>query len=40
MENIENIKILLVVSESIITDDRGNGFASSLRNFTDMFENV
>ena len=40
MENIENIKILLVVSESKITDERGIGFVNSLKNFTDMFENV
>ena len=40
MENIEKIKILLVVSESRITDEKGNGFVNSLKNFTDMFENV
>jgi hypothetical protein len=40
MENIENIKILLVVSESKITDDNGKDFVASLKNFTDMFKNV
>ena len=40
MENIENIKILLVVSESKITEDNGKDFVTSLKNFTDMFKNV
>ena len=40
MENIENLKILLVVSESSITEGRGIQFVNSLKNFSDMFKNV
>ena len=40
MENIGKMKIIFVVSESSITENRGINFKSSLKNFMQMFEDI
>jgi hypothetical protein len=40
MENIGKMKIIFVVSERSITDNRGINFKSSLKNFMQMFEDI
>ena len=40
MENIGKMKIIFVVSESCITENRGINFKSSLKNFMQMFEDI
>lgn len=40
MENIQKIKILLVVVESQLTELNGITFANSLNNFSDMFKDI
>jgi hypothetical protein len=40
MENIGKMKIILVVSERYITENRGICFKYSLKNFMQMFEDI
>ena len=40
MQNIKKFKVLVVFTESSITDNRGITFVNSINNFTDMFEDV